>query len=50
MEQSKPEFNLLLLLLLVISAIGSINWGLIGIWNFDVRPAKVGMFSRRQTY
>ncbi len=36
MEQSKPEFNLLLLLLLVISAIGSINWGLIGIWNFDL--------------
>jgi len=34
MEQSKPEFNLLLLLLLVISAIGAINWGLIGIWNF----------------
>ena len=33
MEQSKPEFNLLLL---VISAIGSINWGLIGIWNFDL--------------
>jgi uncharacterized membrane protein YuzA (DUF378 family) len=36
MEQSKPEFNLLLLLLLVISAIGAINWGLIGIWNFDL--------------
>jgi len=33
MEQSKPEFNLLLL---VISAIGAINWGLIGIWNFDL--------------
>ena len=36
MEQNKPEFNLLLLLLLMISAIGAINWGLIGIWNFDL--------------
>lgn len=36
MEQNKPEFNLLLLLLLMISAIGAINWGLVGIWNFDL--------------
>jgi hypothetical protein len=36
MEQNKPEFKLLLLLLLMISAIGAINWGLIGIWNFDL--------------
>ena len=36
MEQNKPEFNLLLLLLLTISAIGAINWGLVGIWNFDL--------------
>jgi uncharacterized protein len=36
MEQNKLEFNLLLLLLLMISAIGAINWGLIGIWNFDL--------------
>ena len=36
MEQNKPEFKLLLLLLLTISAIGAINWGLIGIWNFDL--------------
>jgi len=33
MEQNKPEFKLLLLM---ISAIGAINWGLIGIWNFDL--------------
>lgn len=36
MEQNKPEFKLLLLLLLMISAIGAINWELIGIWNFDL--------------
>ena len=36
MEQNKPEFKLLLLLLLMMSAIGAINWGLIGIWNFDL--------------
>ena len=36
MEQNKPEFKLLLLLLLIMSAIGAINWGLIGIWNFDL--------------
>ena len=36
MEQNKPEFKLLLLLLLTASAIGAINWGLIGIWNFDL--------------
>ena len=36
MEQSKLEFKLLLLLLLMISALGAINWGLIGIWNFDL--------------
>jgi hypothetical protein len=36
MEQNKPEFKLLLLLLLTISAIGAINWGLVGIWNFDL--------------
>jgi uncharacterized membrane protein YuzA (DUF378 family) len=36
MEQNKPEFKLLLLLLLTMSAIGAINWGLIGIWNFDL--------------
>ena len=36
MEQNKTEFKLLLLLLLMISAIGAINWGLIGIWNFDL--------------
>jgi len=36
MEQNKPEFKLLLLLLLMISAIGAINWGLVGIWNFDL--------------
>jgi uncharacterized membrane protein YuzA (DUF378 family) len=36
MKQNKPEFKLLLLLLLMISAIGAINWGLIGIWNFDL--------------
>lgn len=36
MEQNKPEFKLLLLLLLTTSAIGAINWGLIGIWNFDL--------------
>ena len=36
MEQNKPEFKLLLLLLLMISEIGAINWGLIGIWNFDL--------------
>jgi uncharacterized membrane protein YuzA (DUF378 family) len=36
MEQNKPGFKLLLLLLLMISAIGAINWGLIGIWNFDL--------------
>ena len=36
MEQNKPEFKLLLLLLLMISAIGAINWGLIGIWTFDL--------------
>ena len=36
MEQNKPEFKLLLLLLLTISVIGAINWGLVGIWNFDL--------------
>jgi uncharacterized protein len=36
MEQNKPEFKLLFLLLLMISQIGAINWGLIGIWNFDL--------------
>lgn len=36
MEQNKPEFKLLLLLLLMMSAIGAINWGLVGIWNFDL--------------
>lgn len=36
MEQNKPEFKLLLLLLLTISAIEAINWGLVGIWNFDL--------------
>jgi len=36
MEQNKPEFKLLLLLLLTISAIGAINWGLVGIWNLDL--------------
>ena len=36
MEQNKQEFKLLLLLLLTISAIGAINWGLVGIWNFDL--------------
>ena len=36
MEQNKPEFKLLLLLLLMMTAIGAINWGLIGIWNFDL--------------
>ena len=36
MEQNKPEFKLLLLLLLMISAIGALNWGLIGIWHFDL--------------